>query len=201
MSRARREFTYEDVRPLREQGLVFGEIAQRLHVNKTRIVDVCREARGRGEDTARPQRFTSPLLFTRPVCRCGRRHYQADHAEVTRVCPQCGEKFTQAHIRKFCSDVCATRYHRQADRDRRAASRKTTAPGQLIYRRRIFERDGWRCGICGEQVDPSLPAIDDFGATLDHIVPLARGGQHVDSNVQLAHWICNRLKGAGVRAA
>jgi 5-methylcytosine-specific restriction endonuclease McrA len=137
---------------------------------------------------------------------CGLSHprrnpsYQA-MPRTGRTCLQCGAGYEGTRGRKFCSDNCATRYHRRADRDRRAASRKTTSPAQLIYRRRIFERDGWLCGICATPVDPTLPATHDFGATLDHIVPLARGGQHVESNVQLAHWLCNRLKGAGTRAA
>lgn len=33
--------------------------------------------------------------------------------------------------------------------------------------------------------------------TIDHIVPLADGGDDVRSNVQLAHFICNSMKGTG----
>jgi 5-methylcytosine-specific restriction endonuclease McrA len=31
--------------------------------------------------------------------------------------------------------------------------------------------------------------------TVDHIIPLARGGSHTWDNVQLAHHLCNSLKG------
>jgi 5-methylcytosine-specific restriction endonuclease McrA len=31
--------------------------------------------------------------------------------------------------------------------------------------------------------------------TIDHIVPLADGGDDVKVNVQLAHFICNSIKG------
>lgn len=31
--------------------------------------------------------------------------------------------------------------------------------------------------------------------TVDHIIPISRGGHPSDiSNLQLAHWICNRMK-------
>jgi 5-methylcytosine-specific restriction endonuclease McrA len=36
--------------------------------------------------------------------------------------------------------------------------------------------------------------------TIDHILPLARGGTHEPSNVQAAHFGCNAAKGARVPA-
>lgn len=31
-------------------------------------------------------------------------------------------------------------------------------------------------------------------ATIDHIIPLSKGGTHTYNNVQLAHYICNSKK-------
>jgi 5-methylcytosine-specific restriction endonuclease McrA len=42
-------------------------------------------------------------------------------------------------------------------------------------------------------MDSKVP--DRLAPTIDHIVPLARGGTHEPSNVQSAHFICNALKG------
>lgn len=51
------------------------------------------------------------------------------------------------------------------------------------------------CGICGKPVDMSLPGTDPMGPTIDHIVPIAKGGHPADiSNLQLAHRHCNREK-------
>nr|WP_325300332.1 HNH endonuclease signature motif containing protein [uncultured Dysosmobacter sp.] len=51
------------------------------------------------------------------------------------------------------------------------------------------------CGICGQPVDPSLKYPHPLARTVDHIIPIARGGHPSDlSNLQLAHWICNRQK-------
>jgi 5-methylcytosine-specific restriction endonuclease McrA len=33
-------------------------------------------------------------------------------------------------------------------------------------------------------------------ATLDHVIPLAKGGQHEVSNLAAAHWLCNLRKHA-----
>lgn len=56
-------------------------------------------------------------------------------------------------------------------------------------REEVFERDGWVCGICGNPVERA-------DASLDHIIPIARGGEHSRQNCQLAHLNCNKAKGA-----
>ena len=57
-----------------------------------------------------------------------------------------------------------------------------------INRLRVFERDGWICGLCGGPV-----ARED--ASLDHVIPISLGGPHLYSNVQCSHLICNIRKG------
>ena len=59
----------------------------------------------------------------------------------------------------------------------------------------IYERDKWRCHLCGGQVDRLLSGNDRMGPTLDHVVPLSKGGEHSNANVALAHRICNIRKG------
>ncbi len=61
---------------------------------------------------------------------------------------------------------------------------------------RVFERDGWVCQLCGETVNPDLRWPDPMSPSLDHVVPIARGGTHEYANVQLAHLVCNLRKGA-----
>lgn len=51
------------------------------------------------------------------------------------------------------------------------------------------------CGICGKPVDMSLKYPHPLSACVDHIIPVAKGGHPSDiSNLQLAHWGCNRAK-------
>lgn len=55
--------------------------------------------------------------------------------------------------------------------------------------RRVALRDcGQRCVYC------AMP-LDHHTATLDHVVPLARGGEHDPGNLVVACAPCNRLKG------
>lgn len=51
------------------------------------------------------------------------------------------------------------------------------------------------CGICGKPVDFSLKYPHPMSACIDHIIPISKGGHPSDiSNLQLAHFCCNRQK-------
>jgi 5-methylcytosine-specific restriction endonuclease McrA len=67
--------------------------------------------------------------------------------------------------------------------------------GEPFAPRDVYERDQWTCGLCREPVDPLLPWPDPMSASVDHIVPLSRGGEHSLDNVQSAHLSCNCRKG------
>jgi hypothetical protein len=55
----------------------------------------------------------------------------------------------------------------------------------------VIERDGYVCGLCGGEVEPS-------DVHIDHIHPYSKGGQDVAGNLQVAHSLCNIRKGARV---
>lgn len=53
----------------------------------------------------------------------------------------------------------------------------------------LFANWNGGCGICSELLQ------ENTNPDIDHIVPLSRGGHHVQENIQLVHPICNRKKG------
>lgn len=57
-------------------------------------------------------------------------------------------------------------------------------------RRQIAERDDYTCQICGKRMR------DGVGLQIDHIVPVAKGGKTVPSNLQVLCSKCNARKGA-----
>ncbi|MFD4474685.1 HNH endonuclease [Streptomyces sp. NPDC058471] len=62
----------------------------------------------------------------------------------------------------------------------------------------IARRDNYCCGICDGVVPVTISGAEYYGPTIDHVVPLAMGGDDTRGNVQLAHRVCNSRKGARV---
>lgn len=77
---------------------------------------------------------------------------------------------------------------------------KRGAKYEHIRRSDVFNRDGWRCQLCGCKVNRKALRSRDTGrlhprnAHMDHIVPLAAGGSHTMDNVQCACLRCNVRK-------
>lgn len=65
----------------------------------------------------------------------------------------------------------------------------------------LADERGTACGICGHEVDLALKKPDWMRASVDHVIPYARGGNDDRSNLQLCHLICNFKKGARTAAA
>ena len=51
------------------------------------------------------------------------------------------------------------------------------------------------CAICGLPINYELSHPHPWSFTLDHIIPINRGGTTDEDNLQPAHFRCNRLKG------
>lgn len=50
------------------------------------------------------------------------------------------------------------------------------------------------CALCGQPIDYTLPTLDPGAYVVDHIIPLAKGGDDGLANKQPAHRSCNRAK-------
>lgn len=79
---------------------------------------------------------------------------------------------------------------------RRRALKAETSTGRPVLLADIRERDGNRCHLCSKAV-PNKAWPHPLSASLDHVIPLSRGGIHDPDNVKLAHLRCNVEKGAG----
>lgn len=60
----------------------------------------------------------------------------------------------------------------------------------------VLSRDGWVCHICGDAIDPKFKSPDVMSWSIDHVIPLAKGGAHEYKNCKAAHRGCNSRKGA-----
>ena len=61
-------------------------------------------------------------------------------------------------------------------------------------RKQIMQIKGNRCYYCGIQTNSRDPRHPTY-ATLEHIIPKAKGGMTIDDNLVIACLGCNRKKG------
>lgn len=117
-------------------------------------------------------------------------------------CKHCGREFEPEYgtkRRQFCSDFCLAKYNKRIGKVIRRARTKGSSY-EIFDPVEIFERDKWRCQLCGRKTPKSLRGTtNDRAPELDHIVPLALGGSHTRANVQCLCRRCNQEKGATVR--
>lgn len=80
---------------------------------------------------------------------------------------------------------------RQAYRPDKEGAHRT----QFEKNKRLILQTQEVCGICGKPVDKRLKYPHPLSPTVDHIIPIIKGGHPSDiENLQLAHWSCNRAK-------
>lgn len=110
-------------------------------------------------------------------------------------CEYCSQPFT-AHRgdQRFCSSQCGKR---PSDARRRAAKRGAYV--EDVSTGVVAARDKWRCRLCGKKVNKSLRHPHPMAQSLDHVIPISRGGEHSYANTQLVHLICNVRKGNKTR--
>jgi 5-methylcytosine-specific restriction endonuclease McrA len=88
------------------------------------------------------------------------------------------------------------RDRKRAARDRRD-SRIKSAERETVVARKVFDRDGWMCRLCGVATPKELRGTYEHNAPeMDHVVPVARGGAHTYANTQCLCRSCNGWKSA-----
>ena len=65
-----------------------------------------------------------------------------------------------------------------------------------VDKRIVFERDGWRCQICGKPTPRNkMGRMVSNAPELDHRIPVSKGGPHTYANTQCSCRQCNGAKG------
>lgn len=110
-----------------------------------------------------------------------------------RTCRICQTQFTGTSRAVCCSQECSKENHRQLMREvsgRRRAAKRTNRVG-VVKPDEVFARDGYRCHICGMRTSRKGGVSSPHYPTVDHLVPLSRGGEHSMANVGTACRRCN----------
>ena len=72
-------------------------------------------------------------------------------------------------------DYCESQYQATKPRVRLNSNQRGYDYDWQKVRRRVLNRDQWTCHYCGKKLFNS-------DATVDHLVPLSRGGERLDAN-------------------
>lgn len=121
-------------------------------------------------------------------------------AETPKKCTNCGRVFFSTHpTQKYCTTDCKKKRKRRMSSS--SYGRRCRYYGvyydSSVTRIKVIKKDNNTCQICGKICNPNDLRWGTFGPdfpTLDHIVPLAKGGTHTWGNVQCACGICNSTK-------
>lgn len=95
-------------------------------------------------------------------------------------------------------------YHVTTNAERRARAERNgegnptlgrkASKAQKWLRTTLIKKHSGKCVLCSESV-VLKPSDHSRAATIDHIIPVSRGGADVIANMQLACLECNRKKG------
>lgn len=146
------------------------------------------------------------------VAQCSACAREERRLERRRKCSCCGQILEEPR-KRMCPE-CRDARQREAQRKQRlkrgtlherARYARAKANGRIdwsINLDELIQRDCGICALCGQPVDTSAYHTTAEGyfithgtyPSIDHIIPLSRGGTHTWNNVQLAHCKCNSLK-------
>ena len=122
-----------------------------------------------------------------------------------RICVMCGQLFLSNNNHKLCcSEKCTKK--RQNSKDKRVAKIKGAMIDRDISLKILYQKEHGVCYLCNGKCSWSDYYIDRNGQkitggmypSIDHVIPLAKGGKHSWENVRLAHRECNWIKSDAV---
>jgi HNH endonuclease len=122
------------------------------------------------------------------------------------VCAHCGGSFKAGNsMAMYCSKACKLaawkinkpEMHRVSMMVHSLRRRDFLAGASVGYIDpfKVFDRDGWRCQLCGIKTPRNRRGTHYHNAPeLDHILPVSKGGWHSYMNTQCACKQCNMKK-------
>lgn len=126
------------------------------------------------------------------------------------ICADCGDICQGNRRRRVCDPCAKIRFKDRKRNDPKEAARKKEQGVSLRSRARkhgaymdtvnvgkVYERDKWRCVSCGCKVERTRHHQPNR-ATIDHRIPLSRGGSHTYENCQTMCVMCNSKKEASI---
>lgn len=130
--------------------------------------------------------------------------------ELTRNCIECDDLFYNPSPNVLtCTTECSHKRNNRISREKyKGRINKDNLVDKNISLNKLYKKDKGMCYICGEQCDWNDKVVTDKGHTIvgsnypsiEHVIPLSKGGKHSWDNVKLACMRCNTLKSNKIEA-
>ena len=139
-----------------------------------------------------------------------RKTHKANIAKQVKEYYQEHKKETDAYQKEYCKEnrddkaLYDKQYYQEHKTEKIAYSKRylKTSAGNMVNNRKshkrralkrgaiyevfnpveIFERDGWRCQLCGKKTRPDFNQYHPLYPNLDHTISLSKGGAHTKKN-------------------
>ena len=162
------------------------------------------------EKDAKKERMRLQAEVARALREEKQKAIEEGHRIKNKKCTQCGRTYSYNDCKsnKFCSKLCGNRARNKAKELRRRIKISAQMIDHDISIERLYERDGGICYLCGRVCDWNDKRGDGINnavicgntyPSIDHVVPLAKGGSHSWANVKLACRGCNSVKSDNVK--
>lgn len=141
---------------------------------------------------------TSPDVDSLPHCKHCNRPFKPrfdrgrPHLHCTDACRLAYRKASGSEVRagwKYRNSE-AGRETRRVNKQRRHVHAASELRDPAFDRLKIFDRDGWRCQLCGQVVQVAQPTQMD-SATIRLLIPVQAGGRYAFDNCETACRQCN----------
>lgn len=133
------------------------------------------------------------------------KHFKATTKKISLItfypqkCKWCGRIFSTTDSRRiYCSAFCSKKYEnhiKQVKKDNRLKLAKRNGKYEDITLAILYKRDHGKCYICGKHLILNDKYNRPDAPTIEHVVPICKGGTHTWDNVRLACRACNNAKG------
>lgn len=114
-----------------------------------------------------------------------------------KICRWCSQPMEVSAKRSYSGRLYHPDCSKEAEKARyrmKVVKRQKQLNPQRISHEQVVREYGSDCHICNEPIDLTLSRTSKLGLTVDHLIPLSRGGTDTLDNLRPAHWTCNRRK-------
>lgn len=117
--------------------------------------------------------------------------YQYDRCELNwQPCADCEVPSIRGRGITLCPRCRLARKVRR-QKQRAKTKRLQRSGGDPITVQAVCERDGWICHLCSDPIPEKASEGWANDPTIDHLIPVSKGGLHRWNNVKAAHHHCN----------